>query len=134
MEIWKHIFCKLLSMSSVSTIHQYQVSISMFSYLIHTALLNLCLQTSIPINCYFFISDTYQPVTLLLLPMYHIFATQVAMRMFRACHKFVVMPQFSADNLINALEKYQVIWSQIKAKWHYIKIKAPGGILQTLFV
>jgi len=53
------------------------------------------------------VSDTYQPVTLLLLPMYHIFATQVAMRMLRACHKFVIMPQFSADNLINALEKYE---------------------------
>ena len=55
--------------------------------------------------------DTYQPVTLLLLPMYHIFATQVAMRMLKACHKFVIMPQFSADNLINALEKYQVNFS-----------------------
>ena len=56
--------------------------------------------------------DTYQPVTLLLLPMYHIFATQVAMRMFRACHKFVIMPQFTADNLLRALEKYKVflIW------------------------
>ena len=55
------------------------------------------------------ILDTYQPVTLLILPLYHIFACQVSMRMLRACHKLVVMPQFTADNLINALEKYQVI-------------------------
>ena len=57
--------------------------------------------------------------------MYHIFATQVAMRMFRACHKFVVMPMFSADNLIDALKKYQVNIFKVKVRIHPTGISWP---------
>ena len=65
------------------------------------------------INFFLLTIDTHQPATLVLLPMYHIFAFQASMRMLRACHKLVVLPQFTAENLINALDKYQVILLEV---------------------
>ena len=77
-------------------------------------------------------TDSHQPVTVSVLPMFHIFAMNVTIGpVLYNGGKMVVMPKFEPQSFIAALEKYKVVKGNCATELNFL---APIHVLQSTFL